>query len=123
LKKGGKLIVSVPNNDSFIIKDNEIILNYPPHHMGLWDAHSLINLQNIFNIRLIDLYNEPLQKYHQGYLGIHLKKLFGLNEKKYLVKVASPLLNKFVNLITPRLSERLSDYLTGHSIMAVYIKL
>jgi SAM-dependent methyltransferase len=122
LKKGGKLIISVPNNDSFIFKDNEIILNFPPHHMGLWNNYSLINLQNTFIMKLIDLCDEPLQKYHQGYLGIYLKNLYGRNEK-YLIKLMSPLLNKLVELITPRLAERLSDYLIGHSVMAVYKKI
>jgi SAM-dependent methyltransferase len=122
LKKGGKLIVSIPNNDSFIFRDNEIILNFPPHHMGLWDTHSLINLQSVFNMRLVDLYNEPLQSYHRGYLGIHLRNTFGTNERR-MVKIASPLLNKLVDLITPKLAGKLSDCLIGHSIMTVYEKL
>jgi 2-polyprenyl-3-methyl-5-hydroxy-6-metoxy-1,4-benzoquinol methylase len=40
LKIGGKLIISVPNNDSFIQYLNSA-LNMPPHHMGLWNKKSI----------------------------------------------------------------------------------
>ena len=48
LKKGGKLIISVPNNDSFLGKDKFNLMNLPPHHMGLWDEKSLKNLEKFF---------------------------------------------------------------------------
>lgn len=40
LKTNGKLIISVPNNDSFISETDQL-LNMPPHHVGLWDQKSL----------------------------------------------------------------------------------
>jgi len=48
LKRGGKLIISVPNNDSFLGKDKFNLMNLPPHHMGLWDEKSLKNLEKFF---------------------------------------------------------------------------
>ena len=61
LKPGGKLLISVPNNASFIrsIKDN--YLNMPPHHAGLWDKKSLSALTELFPIGLDKLYFESLQ--------------------------------------------------------------
>ena len=66
LKKGGKLIIGVPNNDSFLgLSEN--LLNMPPHHMGLWNKKSLIALEKIFPLKVVDCYFEPLQHYHLDY--------------------------------------------------------
>jgi len=63
LKKGGRLMISVPNNESFIQKSDSI-LNMPPHHVGLWNSKSLRYLGEVFNVRLLDIHYEPLQEYH-----------------------------------------------------------
>lgn len=73
LKPGGIMIISVPNNAGFLA-DGENTLNLPPHHMGLWDEVSLLNLQKVFNIRHMGTHFEPLQKYHETYFLDILKK-------------------------------------------------
>jgi 2-polyprenyl-3-methyl-5-hydroxy-6-metoxy-1,4-benzoquinol methylase len=62
LKPRGKMIMGVPNNDSYMKgnKHPSKVLNMPPHHMGLWTLASLKSLENIFNITLKDVYYEPL---------------------------------------------------------------
>ncbi len=64
LSPGGTLIISVPNNDSFIRHSPDSILNMPPHHMCLWDEGSLKNLEEFFDIDFESFAIEPLQKYH-----------------------------------------------------------
>ncbi len=66
LKNGGILIISVPNNDSFL-KNSENILNMPPHHMGLWNKKSLLSLKRYFPINKEHVFLEPLQIYHKDY--------------------------------------------------------
>jgi 2-polyprenyl-3-methyl-5-hydroxy-6-metoxy-1,4-benzoquinol methylase len=66
LKKNGLLIISVPNNDSFLDKSYNI-LNMPPHHMGLWNRKSLKSLANLFGLEVIKISLEPLQSYHKQY--------------------------------------------------------
>lgn len=118
VKPGGKLIISVPNNykDSIILKDN--LLNMPPHHMGLWDAVSLANLQNIFNIRLERLEIEPIQKYHLGYYQSFLENLF---VQKY--RFWGRIFRKVANFIILNNLNDLSKYISGHTILAQYKKL
>jgi SAM-dependent methyltransferase len=42
LKPGGRLMVSVPNNEPYIERFNKYATsNTPPHHVGLWDRPSL----------------------------------------------------------------------------------
>lgn len=65
LKKGGLLWISVPNSDSFQSMDAENdFLNFPPHHMGLWNEESLMNLEKIYQIKVKEILIEPLQSHH-----------------------------------------------------------
>ncbi len=81
LKKGGRLIVSVPNNDSFL-KHSKNPLNRPPHHMGLWSKNVFINIQDYFDLKLITTVFEPPQEYHYDYFkqttSTHLKSKYGI---------------------------------------------
>src|SRR3546814_18713183 len=53
LKPGGLMIVSVPNNNSFIRKVTlpARILNLQPHHMGLWDEYYLRTMEEFFSVK------------------------------------------------------------------------
>ncbi len=75
LKKDGKLIISVPNNNSFL-KHADNCLNMPPHHMGLWNEDSLRSLENFFPLKVLDVHFEDLQEYHiEDYVSaIHYSK-------------------------------------------------
>ena len=64
LRKGGKLIIAVPNNDSFIKYIEGGLLNFPPHHMGWWNKKSLFALTKIFALKVEKVVYEPLQDYH-----------------------------------------------------------
>ncbi|OGD32456.1 hypothetical protein A3C91_02350 [Candidatus Azambacteria bacterium RIFCSPHIGHO2_02_FULL_52_12] len=122
LKPGGKLIISVPNNDSIVFKSgNDMILNMPPHHMGLWDMHSLISLQRFFPVRIEDILLEPLQTYHKGYArDIIQKKLHEKLKKRSLAWLpgVGKISNRFINMNV----QALVEYIIGHTIMAVYTK-
>lgn len=123
LKPGGKLIISVPNNDSLIFKENDnIVLNMPPHHMGMWNLNSLINIQKYFNLRLDKVFLEPLQNYHLGYATLYLEESFS---KKLLRKYRfiPPLIRKIVRPFWRFSAKEMSKYILGQSIVAVYTKL
>ena len=121
LKPGGKLIVSVPNNDSLIFLENKPILNMPPHHMGLWDINSLINIQQFFELELKYIYIEPLQHYHQGYAKnlLNLKLLEKMHNK--LGFVANFFQNPLAKIVDFSVAT-ISPYINGHTILAVYSK-
>ena len=118
LKPGGKLIISVPNNDSFIKLTNNVLLNKPPHHMGLWNKKSLASLTNLFNINLDNIYFEPLQEYHiDWYTNIYIDERINkykiiriLFKQMKLIKIYSYFIRKFRMRIQ------------GLSILAVYTK-
>ena len=74
LKKEGRLVISVPNNESFIQHDPELPLNMPPHHVGLWNRTSLEGLSKFFNITLIRHDFEPLQEMNTAWYQAVMEK-------------------------------------------------
>ncbi len=83
LKRGGKLIYSVPNHDSFMGLDDENFLDMPPHHMGLWDENSLVALERFFPVKVSKIFIEPLQAYHLDYYKAVFEKKY---DDKYSIK-------------------------------------
>jgi SAM-dependent methyltransferase len=120
LKLGGTLIISVPNNESFI-KDADLCLDMPPHHMGLWDSKSLKSLENIFSIKLIKCHYEEIQDYHIG------SYIFSKRYNKF-PKIIGKIIRKF-DIITGRYKSFEKSVLDnkkdiiGHTILGVFKKL
>ena len=118
LKPGGKLIISVPNDFSFIARDEKNPLNLPPHHMSRWTQTALSDLGKIFPISLKLLSKEPLQKYHVYY---------------YYRIVVLPRLPQFMTKFNPKIQKLLSlpftvpifllsPLIKGHTQLAIYEK-
>ena len=122
LKKGGKLIVSVPNNDGFYGKVSDIN-NLPPHHMIRWTERSLLYLEQLYDLKVVQVLREPLRKEHvplycwskyrdwrkdlrsSGFLK-KLKSLFALLESKFMMSFS-----------------RLYSKQAGHTILVIFEKI
>jgi 2-polyprenyl-3-methyl-5-hydroxy-6-metoxy-1,4-benzoquinol methylase len=112
LKPGGRLIVSVPNNNSYLGERPMTPLNLPPHHVGLWRPDSLRKLENHFNIKCEEIALEPFSKFRRPsfYSAIHE------NKKPYLYY-------KIARNFWPSLIERkYSKEFLAFTIQAQFIK-
>jgi SAM-dependent methyltransferase len=117
LNKGGYLIISVPNNSSvFFRKKNNVYLNMPPHHMGLWSKSSLIHLSKIFPLYMEEINYEPIQEYHFEWFKSIIKN--GVTKTKI------PFLNRWVGnpRVLTSVTSLLRTFYRGHSMMVVYRK-
>jgi SAM-dependent methyltransferase len=117
LKPDGYLVISVPNNESFVgLLDP--FSDRPPHHAGRYSAATLEKIAEIFGLKKISLTKEPLQKYHYSSVELALSRaLFGKN--RYIYKICTMLggnrlVKKMVN--TSRL------WMNGHTLFAVFVK-
>lgn len=118
LNPGGLFIVGVPNYDAVIVRDEpNNILDFPPHHMGWWNACSLKGLSGIFPLDLISLEKETIPKERlTRYYYIRISKfrsrygIFGRIADKLCYPVAVPVLSVF------------RRWIPGHTILAVYRK-
>lgn len=120
LKKGGKLIISVPNNDSFL-KNLDSGLNMPPHHMGLWAKDSLMSLTLIFPLKVIKVHFEELKDYHvDGY--IWSEKYSNGNKLINKIKRKIDMLRGSYSKLKDEVLEK-SEAIMGHTILVVFEKL
>lgn len=116
LKKEGKLIISVPDNDGFMlttIRFNKY--NLPPHHMGLWTERSLKYIAQIFNLKFINYHREYLKPENYDLFKIHLRlRLSAIHPRigKLLLRIPESFWIVFF--------KSFSKYLNGHTCMAVY---
>lgn len=121
LKPGGLMVISIPNNNCLMFNGENIILNMPPHHMGMWNISSLIKLQYYSNIKLDSMYLEPLQKYHLGFANkIAEKKVNKKLQQKF--GHSSFLLKSIANRFAFMGISAVSEHIIGHSILVVFRK-
>ena len=126
LKKGGNLIISVPNNNSFISLDNNNILNFPPHHVGRWNKKSLQYLEKIFPLKTYKIFYEPIQEYHKKWYNETLNNQVKSITKNHFIlsriywKLPSFLKKVFHQLL---LSVLKMTYKNGHSIIIIFKKI
>jgi len=121
LKPGGRMIIAVPNNDCLMFEGENIILNMPPHHMGMWNTNSLIQLQNYFNMKIDSVHLEPLQEYHVGFA--HKLAAEKINKKlEQKLGFLTPLFKKLANRLAFLGISGVSEHIIGHSILVVFKK-
>jgi len=118
LKPGGKLIISVPNNDSFIKLTGGGILNNPPHHMGLWNRKSLTSLEGLFKLKIERILYEPLQEYHlEWYINSTIQEKINKNKITRVLFKKMKLKRLFSSLV-----KKNRNKIHGHTIMVIYTK-
>jgi hypothetical protein len=102
--------VAVPNNDSYLGWDFNN-LNVPPHHMGLWNRESLMNIRKYFSVRMKQISYEPQNgagEYYQRVARKRLQKTIGISLPGRVIRYSAKMLPK--------------KY-TGFSLVAVYEKI
>ncbi|MGO4819492.1 class I SAM-dependent methyltransferase [Flavobacterium sp. W22_SRS_FP1] len=115
LKKSGKLIIGVPNNNPFLfINDKYHTLNLPPHHAGLWDENSLKSLENIFSIQLVNIEFEPLEVSYSYFIDFQINNATNVFVRKLLT-----LLNKRMPILLKKIICR---FVKGRNVLAVFKK-
>ena len=67
LKQGGKMVIAVPSEDSFLKYVSNNIMNMPPHHVTRWSDETLKFIAKEYNLDLIDIYHEKVQDVHKLY--------------------------------------------------------
>lgn len=90
LDKEGQLIIAVPFNASKLTNNVNHVLNLPPHHISRWDLNTLVQIGNLFNLKVeeykIHTITKRISKYDYfkaSFLKVFLSVLF---PKKVLIK-------------------------------------
>lgn len=121
LKPNGKLILCVPNSDSFL-RYQYNLLDMPPHHMTQWSEYSFRALESFLPIKLEKVVREPLAVYHtSGYLrayGDHFRSI------PFLSGLSIIFLNRYtISIYEKLLNTGLRKFLVGQSLYVQFRKL
>lgn len=118
LKPKGRLVICVPNNESFL-KYQYNLLDMPPHHMTQWSVDTFQALEKLYPLRLSCVKYEPLAHYHlDGYIFAQKTRLLEASSFSRLF------MNRFtIPLIRFGLKSGLRRYCRGQSIYVELIKL
>lgn len=65
LKPGGKLIIAVPAEDSFVGLAESGWLNMPPHHLTRWPDKALELAFEAIGAEVVGIWHEPVADYHR----------------------------------------------------------
>ncbi|HOW26152.1 MAG TPA: methyltransferase domain-containing protein [Bacteroidales bacterium] len=116
IKRGGKLIISVPNTKSYVfypftdyyLQNGSLLLNMPPHHVGWWNNSSIQKVAKLFGFHLKKIYFEPLPFYRKELVQINLQ-----NQLKNIV------FSKLFNILPYYLMKKMFN---GETILVVLEK-
>lgn len=118
LKSGGKLIYCVPNAESFLQYQYNL-LDMPPHHVTRWSKTTFRSLEKLFPVQLEKLKFEPLAFYHtSGFLSAYSNHFRTISPLCKLVfnRLSLPLYQKALSLGVRR-------FLRGQSLYVQFRKL
>lgn len=75
LRPGGKLILGLPNAESFL-QHQFNILDMPPHHVTRWTSETLRQMERWFPLKVQKISYEPLADHHvDAYVETHTRPL------------------------------------------------
>jgi 2-polyprenyl-3-methyl-5-hydroxy-6-metoxy-1,4-benzoquinol methylase len=125
LKDEGKLIIAVPNNDSFISNTPNHILNLPPHHILHWNKKSLEQLAIEFKLSVNDIFYEKVSDEHSmsfyfSMIDSFFKKMFFISPRLIKISVIRSLLSKIswrIAAVLMFLKIRFYNKCTGQTII------
>ena len=115
LAPGGKLVLAVPNAESWL-RFGYGLLDQPPHHMSKWPGRTLRYLSQLFPLRLERLRRECLARYHiPKFVKDHTMAWRERGAPSWLCEPAFRLgVRKFIG------RTGLRHLLVGHTIYAVF---
>jgi SAM-dependent methyltransferase len=88
IRPGGRLIIAVPSEDSFLGVASNAHLNMPPHHALRWTDEALRNLAHREGLSVVDVWHEPVASFHEEWhkdtLAHHYFVMLGLNRGRLI---------------------------------------
>jgi 2-polyprenyl-3-methyl-5-hydroxy-6-metoxy-1,4-benzoquinol methylase len=65
VKPGGKLIIAVPSDESYLRFSANSILNMPPHHISRWSNTALKGIATLINFKLVRIFHDNMDDLHK----------------------------------------------------------
>ena len=124
LKKGGKLIIAVPSEVSFLKYVTNGILNMPPHHVTRWSDATFEYIASKYELNIETIYHEKVQDVHKRWY-LHTLVFNSLCGYKHIsTSIFTKVVSKFSSLLSRLLVRGLKNEMlpNGHTVLVVYRK-
>lgn len=76
IKDSGHLLIAVPNPDSAYMRDFSQITDLPPHHINRISKETLYYLQDLFQLKVVEYFQEPICDIHLRQMITERQKFF-----------------------------------------------
>jgi 2-polyprenyl-3-methyl-5-hydroxy-6-metoxy-1,4-benzoquinol methylase len=121
VKRNGKIIISVPNDDSFVKYITNHALNMPPHHLTRWKTSVFEFLAKKYNLKILDIYYEKLQPIHSLlFLKTFFENLF-LPPKLIDVSIRRRIVSRFSYILASLFVKNLKPELLPHGASLIVV--
>ena len=124
LKKGGKLIIAVPSEVSFLKYVTNGILNMPPHHVTRWSDATFEYIASKYELNIETIYHEKVQDIHKRWY-LHTLVFNSLCGYKFIsTSIFIEVVSKFSSLLSRLLVRGLKNEMlpNGHNVLVIYKK-
>ena len=125
LKIGGKMIITVPSEDSFLKYVTNGLFNMPPHHVTRWNDKTFHFLSKKYELKIINIYHEKVQDIHKTwYISTFIQNSL-LKQKMIDLSIKRKFFNKFSNFLSRILKKGIKEEMlpNGHTVLIVMEKL
>jgi len=124
LRVGGKLIIAVPSEDSFLKYATNNVLNMPPHHVTRWPDETLYYIAERYNLQVLGIYHEKLQNIHKQWFMQTLISSSFIGRSLLSSNFIQEFVIKFAGFVSKCLVHGLKEEVLprGHTVMVVYRK-
>ena len=107
MPENSRLIITVPNLNSFLTIRENTPLNMPPHHLTRWSLKSLIKTASAYNLFIED-FHEFKSSSFTNMIYVTLKSNFNsLLKKKRTTSINLSVINKIINILLFNLARAL----------------
>ena len=124
LKVGGKMIVAVPSESSFLTHVTNGILNMPPHHVTRWSDETLVYIADQYKLKLLKIQHEEMQNVHKlWYIHTFIQNSMlraKLVDTSLVRKITSDISNIIARILVRGAKKEFLPH--GHTVMAIYGK-
>ena len=126
LKKGGRLIISVPAHENYLGEAINNILDLPPHHLTHWTAKTLEKMESLFGLKLLAIEYEPVAFYHKKHMRkiiieSKIRKFFGMKHQLVDISFLAKLISKTASIVSLFLPLS-TECVNGHTVVSVFKK-
>lgn len=129
LKPNGRLIVSVPSEDSFSGSIYRGWMNVSPHHLTRWSDKALRIFPTKFNFQLDQIHHIPLESInHKWFLLTLLESFFEESDSlfnnfgNFVSRIKSRLIFVIIFLLGGRITVPKKWMIRGQTVLAIYRK-